>query len=216
MADHLRREEYSLLRMPHAFVCRNSANPHYPKGRRSSMKRLTVLTVLLLLALVVTACGPKATPTPAPAPTAAPQAAEPTKAPEPAKAAEPTMAPAAAAAAAARRHRWRERGRRGLQEPDLSGGCLQRQDEGHEGQHGRPVHRRRRREVRQLDQGLRGRNRHRHPVPGLEGIRGVDHDADAGRHGLRTSSTSRSPACWAPSSSRARLCRSPSWCRRPG
>ena len=65
------------------------------------MKRLTVLTVLLLLALVVTACGPKATPTPAPAPTAAPQAAEPTKAPEPAKAAEPTMAPEATTAAAA-------------------------------------------------------------------------------------------------------------------
>ena len=65
------------------------------------MKRLTVLTVLLLLALVVTACGPKATPTPAPAPTAAPQAAEPTKAPEPAKAAEPTMAPEATKAPAA-------------------------------------------------------------------------------------------------------------------
>ena len=61
------------------------------------MKRLTVITMLLLLALVVTACGPKATPTPAPAPTAAPKAAEPTKAPEPAKAPEPTMAPAAAA-----------------------------------------------------------------------------------------------------------------------
>ena len=43
---------------------------------------------------------------------------------------------------------WRQRRRRGLQEPDLSGGRLQRQDEGHEGQHGRPVHRRRRREVR--------------------------------------------------------------------
>ena len=145
------------------------------------MKRLTVLTVLLLLALVVTACGPKATPTPAPAPTAAPQAAEPTKAPEPAKAAEPTMA---AGCGCGDGIRWRECGRRGLQEPDLSGGCLQRQDEGHEGQHGRPVHRRRRREVRQLDQGLRGCNRYRHPIPGLEGVRGVDHDADAGRHGL--------------------------------
>ncbi len=65
------------------------------------MKRLTVITMLLLLALVVTACGPKATPTPAPAPTAAPKAAEPTKAPEPAKAPEPTMAPEATKAPAA-------------------------------------------------------------------------------------------------------------------
>jgi alpha-glucoside transport system substrate-binding protein len=64
------------------------------------MKRLTFVTVLVLLALVVTACGPKATPTPAPAPTAAPKAAEPTKAPEPAKAPEPTVAPPAAAGAA--------------------------------------------------------------------------------------------------------------------
>ena len=60
------------------------------------MKRLTFITVLLLLAMVVTACGQKATPAPtaAPEPTKAP-AAEPTKAP----AAEPTKAPEPAAAA---------------------------------------------------------------------------------------------------------------------
>jgi maltose-binding protein MalE len=60
------------------------------------MKKLfVVLSLLLVVMLLVTACGPKATPTPAPEPTAAPAAAaEPTKAPEPA--AEPTKAPAAA------------------------------------------------------------------------------------------------------------------------
>jgi len=69
------------------------------------MKKLfVVLSLLLVVMLLVTACGPKATPTPAPAPTAAPAAAaEPTKAPaaavEPTKAPEATKAPAAPAAA---------------------------------------------------------------------------------------------------------------------
>ena len=65
------------------------------------MKRLTFITVLLL-AMVVTACGPKATPAPAaaPAPTQAPAAAPaPTEAPAVAPA--PTKAPAAAAPVAA-------------------------------------------------------------------------------------------------------------------
>ena len=56
------------------------------------MKRFTLITILLLLAMVVTACGPKATPTAAPAPTAAPQ---PTAAPV----VEATAAPVTAATA---------------------------------------------------------------------------------------------------------------------
>ena len=61
------------------------------------MKKLfVVLSLLLVVMLLVTACGPKETP--APEPTAAPAAAaEPTKAPEPV--AEPTKAPEAPAAA---------------------------------------------------------------------------------------------------------------------
>ena len=62
------------------------------------MKKLfVVLSLLLVVMLLVTACGPKATP--APEPTAAPAAAvEPTKAPatEPTKAPEPTAPPKAA------------------------------------------------------------------------------------------------------------------------
>ena len=76
------------------------------------MKRLTLITVLVLLAMIVTACGPKVTPAPAaaPAPTEAPAAAPaPTEAPAaapapteaPAAAPAPTEAPAAAPAAAA-------------------------------------------------------------------------------------------------------------------
>ena len=63
------------------------------------MKRLTLITVLVLLAMIVTACAPKATPAPAaaPAPTEAPAAAPaPTEAPAAAPA--PTEAPAAAPA----------------------------------------------------------------------------------------------------------------------
>ena len=50
--------------------------------------RRKLFALFLLVALVATACGPKATPTPAPVVTEAPKTAEPTKAPE------PTQAPA--------------------------------------------------------------------------------------------------------------------------
>ncbi len=61
------------------------------------MKKLfVVLSLLLVVMMLVTACGSQATPAPAPAPTTAPAAAaEPTKAPaaEPTTAPEPTAAP---------------------------------------------------------------------------------------------------------------------------
>ena len=50
------------------------------------MKRLTIVTLLLVLAMMVVACGPKATPEPTPvpaAPTEAPKAAAPPKRPRP-------------------------------------------------------------------------------------------------------------------------------------
>jgi phosphate binding protein len=69
--------------------------------------RLTLVSLLLLTAIVVGACAPAAAPTAAPVATKAPAAAEPTKAPvaeptkapavEPTKAPEPTAAPAAPA-----------------------------------------------------------------------------------------------------------------------
>ncbi len=61
-------------------------------------RMFTLVTMLLVLATVLTACGPKATPTPVP--TKAP-AVQPTKAPAPTKAAaQPTKAPAPTKAAA--------------------------------------------------------------------------------------------------------------------
>jgi alpha-glucoside transport system substrate-binding protein len=65
------------------------------------MKRLTIVTLFVVLATVLASCGGAATPAPAPAKaTEAPQAAAaPTKAPEAAKAPEPTKAAAAATTA---------------------------------------------------------------------------------------------------------------------
>src|SRR5690606_28357999 len=58
--------------------------------RRREMRKLWI--AFILLALLLSACGQAAAPTPtsAPAPT---EAAEPTQAPEPTEAAEPTQAP---------------------------------------------------------------------------------------------------------------------------
>ncbi len=63
------------------------------KERSTPQRLVPALAALLILALIVTACG--GTPTPAPAPTTAPAAPQPTTAPEPTKAPEvkPTEAP---------------------------------------------------------------------------------------------------------------------------
>ena len=63
------------------------------------MKRLTIVTLVVLFSMVLAACGGAATP--APAPTAAPVAAAPTAAPAPTTAPEPTMVPEATQAPAA-------------------------------------------------------------------------------------------------------------------
>jgi len=63
------------------------------------MKRLTIVTLVVLFSMVLAACGGAATP--APAPTAAPAAAAPTAAPAPTTAPEPTMVPEATQAPAA-------------------------------------------------------------------------------------------------------------------
>ncbi len=55
-------------------------------------KLISIVSVLVLLSMVLSACGGAATPTAAPAPTVAPAAPA---APEPTKAPEPTAAPAA-------------------------------------------------------------------------------------------------------------------------
>ncbi len=63
-----------------------------------SKKLVFLMSVLVILSMVLAACGPKATPTKAPAPTEAPAATKapaPTKAPAATKAPEPTKAPVA-------------------------------------------------------------------------------------------------------------------------
>ena len=63
-------------------------------------KIFVILSILVVLSMVLTACGAKATPTPSPAPTAAPAQAQPTAAPAPTEAPAPTAAPASTEAPA--------------------------------------------------------------------------------------------------------------------
>ena len=186
------------------------------------MKRWSILTIIMVMAMILAACGPSSTP----APTAVPQQQAPTEAPKATEAPAATTAPAAteapAATTAPTTGAASDSGAGGSEAGARAAGLTELADAYAGKMKGTKV---------TMTGPFTDEDavKFNNSMKAFSEATGIDIQYDGskefeGSHHLAgrrpapppTSSTSRSPACSAPSSSRARSCPRPRWCPKTG